>query len=207
LLTFSLMPWVGTLMREHRRSGLPLYVAVFWVLGGIAFLSTTAWSPLGGWAFGLKLGLPAALAAYAGASLVGHHIALCASGERCTEIIREHPRWDAVYGYLLGRGFWRTVGVIILVRLPNTPFGTGNVIFAAARVRRLPFLLGTIVGIAPRTAAGVYFGTGLQHFDLRHPHDSVPFAIGFAVAAVVIVILGLLARRALAQVTAGDVQR
>ena len=193
----KLGPW----LRDHGWVGVLAYVVAYWVLGGLALLPTYAHSALGGWAFGVGVGLSAALSSFAGAALVAYWIARKASGERVTQLIAEHPKMQAVYDALLRSGFWRSLAIITLVRIPAAPFAMTNVIMAAARVPILPFGLGTLLGLIPRTAFVVITAAGASRLDLREANQIWVFLGSLAVAGVVVCIIAWIAKRTLERVT------
>ncbi len=193
---------VADWLREHEVSGVLLYAAAFATLSGLALLPTYAQALLGGWAFGVAAGLPAAMVGFIGGSAIGFEIARRASGDRVTALIAENPRWNAVRAALLGSGFWRTVGVVSLVRLPpNSPFAMTNLVLASLGVRRGAFLLGTALGMLPRTALVVAFAAHMA--DLVDPVTGELekpgwwFAASIGASVVVLVILGQIAKRVL----------
>ncbi len=181
-----------------------VYAAAFALLAGLALLPTYAQAVLGGYAFRVALGLPAALAGFAGGAALGYAIGRWASRERARTLLAEHPRWHAVYQEVLGRGFWRTLALITLVRLPpNSPFAVTNLVLAAARVDPLAYLLGTVIGMTPRTAVAVYIGASLQDVASGVPRPWWLTVAGIVLAIAVVGLIGHQANRALARVTAG----
>lgn len=197
---------VGGWLRGHEASGLALYVAAFALLAGLALLPTYAQSFLGGWAFEFAWAFPAALGGFLGGSWIGYEVARGASGDRVERLIEEKPRWLAVRNALVGRGFWPTLGIIALLRMPpNSPFAVTNLVLASVKVRRAPFLLGTLIGMAPRTAAAVGIGAlaaGMAARDaLRRKPEWWMFAIAVGAVLVVIAVIGAIAKRAIDRVT------
>lgn len=191
-------PW----LRQHGTYGPVIYAAGFTILAGFALLPTYAQSLLGGWAFGLKVGLIGALSGFAGASCIAYLIARRAAGDRVIAIINEHPKWRVVYDSLLGQGFWRTLGIVTLVRIPpNSPFALTNLVMAATRVPLPTYLIGTVVGMAPRTAAVVYLGTQLKDWNAEGPSSKWGFAISVVATIVVVAVIGHIANKALTKFT------
>jgi uncharacterized membrane protein YdjX (TVP38/TMEM64 family) len=191
-------PW----LREHLAAGVVIYVLSFWVLGGIAVVPTWIHSGLGGLAFGFAVGYPAALVSYLGGSLVGYFIAVRFSGRRVTDLIAEHPKWQAVYNALLRSGFWRTLIIMTLIRsTPSSPFAITNVVSAAMRVPVLPFILATILGLAPRTAAVVYTTYRFHKLDAASPYDTAMFVGSVGASFLAILVIVVIAKRALAHMT------
>ena len=76
----SIGPWLQGLGGR----GVAVYVAGFALLGGFALLPTYAPAILGGWAFGDRLGIPAALAGFVCASAIR-------SGIAAGSAMRSHP--------------------------------------------------------------------------------------------------------------------
>jgi uncharacterized membrane protein YdjX (TVP38/TMEM64 family) len=204
---------VAAWLRAHNESGPFIYAAAFAVLAGFALLPTYIQSGLGGFAFGVTIGVPAALAGFAGASLIGYEVARRASGDRVVKIINEKPKWRAVRDALVGvdakgQGFWRTLGIVTLVRLPpNSPFALTNLVMASVKVPRAAFLIGTILGMAPRTAAAVYVGATLKEFTKGELEKATVWPVtvgGIAITILVVIVIGRLATRAIHRMAKRD---
>ena len=158
----SIGPW----LQGQGGRGVALYVAGFALFGGFALLPTYAPAILGGWAFGDRLGIPAALAGFVCASAINYAWAHRLSGTHAAAVLAERPRWLAVRNALVGRSWWKTVLVVALIRVPpNSPFALGNGAMAAARVPIGAYLVGTLFGLAPRTAVAVKAGAHLSTLD------------------------------------------
>ncbi|MGA2496637.1 MAG: VTT domain-containing protein [Tepidisphaeraceae bacterium] len=191
-------PW----LKSHGALGGLIYVTVFWPLGGFAIVPTWSFSALAGWAYGPWIGTSLALCAFTGAAIVAYFFAQFICGDRVTRVIEEHVKWKAVYRALIDRGFWRTLGIVTLLRIPpSSPFSLTNYVMAAARVPLGPYILGTFLGLAPRTTAVVITFTGLKEFDLRHPGDSAYMGIWVVVTIVVVAIIARIAQKALHNIT------
>lgn len=187
-------PWLQGLGGQ----GVALYVTGFALLGGFALLPTYAPAVLGGWAFGDRVGLPAALTGFVLAAAINYAWALRLSGTHAATLLAERPRWLAVRNALLGRSWWRTLLVVALVRVPpNSPFALSNGAMAAARVPMGAYLVGTLLGLAPRTAVAVRAGAHLSTLDFRQRDAFGSAAVAIVVSMVVLGILGWIARRAL----------
>lgn len=206
----------GSWLRSLDTWGVVVYAAAFALLSGLSLLPTYAQSILGGWAFGFAAGFPGAMAGFFGGSLLGYDVARAAARERAMTLLREHPRWIAVRNALVGGeagqettpvGFWKTLGIVTLVRLPpNSPFAITNLVMAAVKVPRIPYALGTLIGMAPRTCAAVYLASLVQDqvatadaIKAQRPGWYIPVAIGVSIA--VLAIVGMIAKRALDRVT------
>jgi uncharacterized membrane protein YdjX (TVP38/TMEM64 family) len=187
-----------TWLRANGTLGVLTFVVAFAVCGGFALLPTYTPSLVGGWAFGFAAGLAATLAGFVLAAAIGFTLARRLSGERLLEILRDHPKGLVVHDAFVQSGFWRAMLVVMLVRLPpNSPFAIANLVLAASRVAFVPFLAGTLLGIAPRAGAAVAVGAGLARVDFTRPVESGAVLLGVGVTVGVAVALGWMARRAL----------
>ena len=212
-LASALLPPIGSLvllgtveqsagwLRGHGALGLLAFVAGFAVCGGLALLPTYTPALIGGWAFGLALGLPATLLGFAAAATIGFVLSRRLSGDRLLAVLRDHPRGLVIHDAFVRSGFWRALLVAALIRLPpNAPFAMGNLLMAASRVAYGPYRVGTVVGLVPRATAAVVVGAGLARVDFSRPEQSGAVFAGIAVTIGVVVTLGWMANRALARI-------
>ncbi len=206
------MKSIAEYLRTHQESGPAIYSAAFALLAGLALLPTYAQSALGGYAFGMRIGVAAALAGFVGAAVIGYEIARRASGDRVMKTIESRPQWKAVReAFISGRiggGFLKSLGIVTLLRLPpNSPFAISNLVMASVRVPRLAYILGTLIGMAPRTAAAVWVGTRAHELtsrtDLKEATPVWLVVVGIATAIIVLGIIGALANRAIRRATLG----
>lgn len=194
---------VGTWLRGH---GAVAYAGLFALMAGFSLLPTYASAIVGGWAFGLQTGFAAALVGFLGGAAIGYEIGLRASGDRVERLIAEQPKWRAVVDSLVHGSPAKTLMIVTLLRLPpNSPFAISNLVLASTKVGRAPFLIGTLVGMAPRTFLAVSIGAGLGEVLSRDAINDakrhfVFWGIGAAVA--VVLIIGQLAKKALERVSA-----
>lgn len=210
LILLTNLDGVGHWLRSHGDAGIVLYVVAFMVLAGLAFLPTVSQAVLGGWAFGFVVGFPAALVGFFGGSIIGYALASVIGRDRGLKLINEHPKWKAVRDALVGGdegvGFLKTMGIVALLRLPpNSPFALTNLVMAAAKVPRVPFALGTLIGMAPRTAVAVYIAALIEG---RLSQDAIKEAtpwwllpVGIVSMLVVLGIIGWIANKAIRRVT------
>lgn len=198
---------VGAWLRDHASNGPVIYAAAFVVLSGLGILPTYASAILGGWAFGFAVGFPAALVGFLGGSLLGFFIARGASGDRVKALIAEKPTWRAVHDALVGGSYLKTLGIITLVRLPpNSPFALTNLVLASVKVPISAYIVGTMVGMAPRTAVVLYIATLFRDMSAKDAAKQTPwwyYVIMGVASLVVLVVIGLIAKAALARVTGG----
>lgn len=194
---------VGQALRDMGMAGVAVYAAGFMLLAGCALLPTYAQAVLGGWAFKFALGFPAALIGITGAAVIGYVLGARATGDRIVGIIQENPKWEAVRQALAGGGFWKTLGLVTLLRLPiNSPFAVSNLVMASVRLPLLPYVLGTIIGIAPRTGVVVYLGAEIQG-ALEEGMDKPRWLVVSSIAVFVgaLLLIGHVANRAIERVT------
>lgn len=214
IVLFWQFPVVGAWLRGHEALGIVMYVSAFALLAGMALLPTYAQSALGGFAFGIVLGVPAALAGFVGGALIGYLIASRVSGDRVDKALADKPKMRAVRDALVGRAqageghaFLKTFGTVALLRLPpNSPFALTNLLLASSRVPLLPYLLGTAVGMLPRTALAVVIGAGvhdaLSKEALEQATPKWVWGVGIAVTLGIVAIFGRIANKAIERVAA-----
>jgi uncharacterized membrane protein YdjX (TVP38/TMEM64 family) len=191
-------PW----LRAQGDTGVAYFALGFAVLAGLALLPTYAQAVLAGWAFGLQAGSIGAMCGIAGASMIGYVIALRTSGDRVVNLIDEQPKWRVVYDALLSSGKAKTLAIVTLLRVPpNSPFAITNLVMAACKVKPVTYVIGTVVGIAPRTIAAVFVGAGVSQSDFEVPKDRWMFVAGLVALLIVVSIIGMVANRALKRMT------
>jgi len=212
-LILGFMDTIAQWLHGHEREGLAIYAGAFALLSGLALIPTYAPSILGGWTFGILVGFPAALTGFIGGAVIGYFIARRASGDRVVRLIEERPSWAAVRDALLpgggvGAGFWKSLGIVTLLRLPpNSPFAATNLVLASVKTRWPVYLLGTALGLSPRTFAAIWLGATLHHqfASIREGLDAPKpwwlLVTGIVLVIVVLGVIGVIAKRALERVT------
>lgn len=207
-LLVAYLPWVADQLNALGPWAWPTYVALFIVSAGVGFLPTYGQSILGGWAFGFALGFPGAMLGFVGGSVIGYFIAKGVSREKVRQVLDANPKARAVRNALIGRGFWHTTGIVTLIRVPpNSPFALTNLVLASSGVRLLPYMIGTAIGMAPRTGIAVFIAaaahvegaTSIK--DVLEQREWWVWALGVGTVAVVVAILAWLGNRAIARVT------
>lgn len=201
---------LGDFLKGEGLAGAAYYVTGFAVLSGAAILPTYASAVLGGWAFGFSRGLPAALLGFAGGAVIGYGVARWASKDRVKAIIDEHPRWRAVRDALIGTGFWRSLLIVFLVRLPSSPFAITNLVLASVKVRMAPFLIGTVLGMTPRTTVTVFLASQIQGaLDQDVAEKAMPWwliGVSIAISVAIVGLFSYIGNRALTHVTSNGGQ-
>lgn len=185
---------VGDWLLGHKALGIVLYIAIFIFSAGFGLLPTYAQALLAGWVFGVVVGVPAALAGVTGAALVGYIVGRTVSEDRAEQLIAENAKARAVRDALIGRGFWKTLGIVTLLRLPiNSPFALTNLVMASAGVSKRAFVIGTAVGMAPRTTLAVYLAANLQELSKDAVDQAKPAWVTGAAIGSAIVVFGFIA--------------
>lgn len=204
------MPVVGPRLAELGGIGIALYIAVFALTSGFAILPTYAQAALGGWAFGPVVGTLAALGGFIGGSLVGYTTARAVAGDDALAPIRARPKWNAVYEAFVSpeqtlAAKLRTLGIVTLIRVPpNSPFALTNLLMSSAKVPIPAFLLGTAVGMLPRTALVVWIGSSVEALTKDSLNDARPgwlLWVGIGVSVVVLFSLAKIGDSAIRRVS------
>ena len=165
---------------------------------GLALLPTHVLSLLCGWAFGLPVGLAVALCGATLGSPLGYVIGQRLAGPGAMQVIARNPRGAAVCEAITRSSKPRAFLLISLLRLsPVVPYGSTNVLAAVFGVPMLPFLLGTMIGLAPRAAAVVLLGAGLESLDSDTPVAPWVWIVGAIATVAALVVMSWVAKRAL----------
>lgn len=192
-------PW----LRGHEGLGLLTYFLAIGFLLGVSFVPTYSAAILAGWAFGFGVGWPLAMVTITLSSLLAYAIGRWIARDRVMEVIREKPQWHAIYRALLDEKSGRSTLVVALLRVPPaSPFALANFALAAARVPLWEYTVGTLVGIAPRTALATFAAAGLEQLRFKNVGESWMVIAGIVATVAVCVVLGILANRALRGMTA-----
>lgn len=203
---------VSEWFKGHGDAGLVVYIAGFALLSGLALLPTYAQAVLGGYAFGMIAGVPAALCGFLGGSIIAYEIGRVSSRDRIEGLLSKSPKWRAVRDALVGSrkedDLLKSIGTVTLLRLPpNSPFALMNLLLSAIGVPRLAYVIGTCIGMTPRTAAAVAIGAGIQQALTKEAIDqAMPkwmWYAGAGVSIVIVLIIGSIANKAIERVAAG----
>jgi uncharacterized membrane protein YdjX (TVP38/TMEM64 family) len=202
-ILFAVLTTLGPWLRSHADLGVLIYFVFTATLVGVSFLPTYSAAILAGWAFGFGVGLPVAMAAITVASVIAYAIGRWIARDRVLDVISEKPRWHAVQRALLGSDSARTFFVVTLLRVPPfSPFAIVNFALAAARVPLRHYIFGTLIGIAPRTAAAAYAAARLEQLRFDNVSERWTVVAGIVVTLIACSILGYLANRALRTMSA-----
>lgn len=181
--------------------GVATYVLIFIVTAGCGLLPTYSQAILAGYAFGVPIGFAAAWVGFGGASLVGFLISKNFARDRVEKEIERNVKARVVRDALVGSGFARALLIVTLVRVPpNSPFALMNLVLTSSGIKKRIYLIGTLVGMAPRTFAAVLVGSQITDWaDVEKPRWMIVGGIVLTLA--VLGIIGAIANRALKKVT------
>lgn len=204
LLVFA--PDAGNWLRENWEIGTLVYVLSAWAVCGFALLPTNVIGVLCGWAFGFPLGICLHILAIVGAALISSYVLSPLVGDNFQQFLARHEKAEILHKALLGKNFKRAALVITLLRLsPAMPFALTNLLMTAARVPLSAFLIGTLTGMLPRSAAVVFFGAGLSELDFNEPFNIWTFVFGFVATLLSVIVISYFSKQALAKMTAETV--
>ena len=149
----SVSDWFGRWEIDHGPIvAILVYVVVFALTSGLGLLPTYAQAFLGGWVFGAVGGSVGALGGLTFGAALGFGLARVISGDRIEGLIDRRPVVKAVRDELIGSGFFKTIGIVGLLRLsPSSPFAFSNLALGGTRTPTIPMLIGTFIGMMPRT--------------------------------------------------------
>ena len=181
--------------------GVAAYTLFFIVTAGCGLLPTYSQAILAGYAFGVPAGFGAAWAGFGGASLVGFLISGRFARDRVEQEIQREAKARVIRDALVGSGFGRALLIVTLVRVPpNSPFALMNLALCSSGVSKRIYLLGTLIGMAPRTFAAVLVGSQITDWaDVEKPRWLI--VGGIALTLAVLGVIGTMANRALKRVT------
>lgn len=181
-----------------------IYVGAFALCAGLGLLPTWVQAVIGGYAFGLWTGFGLAWGGFTGAALIGFVVTRLVAGGRVEREIESHPKARAVRDALVGKGWLKTVGVVALVRAPfNSPFSIMNLTLCAAETPLSAYMLGTVLGMAPRTLVYAWIGAQVESLDSLALPLWVKIA-GIAGVLVVAMIVAQIGNKAIERVAGGS---
>lgn len=192
----KLSPW----LQSNETFGVAFFVFGMTIFAGLALLPTNVLGIVSGWAFSFPTGLAAMLVGICGAALLTYFIAQRLSGDRLQSIIERKPKARALRRALLQESLAQTILIVILLRLsPAMPFSMTNLLMAATNVPLPAFLVGTVFGMLPRSAAVVYFGSELSELNFSQPNELWMILPGIVATILAVGAIGLISKRALSK--------
>jgi uncharacterized membrane protein YdjX (TVP38/TMEM64 family) len=200
--TVGLAPFIAPWLRDQGMAGVVLFTLAFAVLGALTFAPTYSSSAIAGWTFGFRTGFPAVVIGTMAGAMVCHAVARRLAGERVAEAFRDHPPWEIVRQAMVEAGPFKTLWLVILLRLsPVLPFGTTNVLLATTGVKLHIYLLGTLLGLMPRTGLVALAAAAAEGMDLGSRERWWLLAGGLVATGMCIIVLAAIGKRALDRAT------
>jgi len=181
-----------------------IFAASYAVLTGIGVLPTYAATIVGGWVFGVELGFAACAAGYLGGSAIGFGISKLVCADHVAKWIDSRKRWAIIRKTILEENAFKATGIIALIRLsPSGPFAVTNLVLAACGAGWTEFLIGSSVGIAPRTLIACFMAasasaTGATDIQtLAKNQGYMAVIVGILIFVATLAVIGWVARAAL----------
>lgn len=198
LVVYEISPW----LQNNNQIGVVLYILFLTVFAGLALVATNILGVVSGFAFGLPIGIFAQMSGLAGAAIVMFFLAKRYARKDLEQKIGEKPKLRAVHSALLNENFLNTLAIIILIRLsPAMPFAVTNFMLSAAGVSLGTFLLGTSLGMLPRSLAIVFVGSSLSELNFSQPQESWAMILGIVATILAVTVIGIISKRALNRLT------
>lgn len=189
---------VGDWLRGNWEIGTLVYFAAVVLLCGLSLIPTNVIGVLGGWSFGFGLGLFILISAVVSAATLSFFINRRISGRKLPNAVSNYVKVDAIYRELMRNDLRRTTFIIFLLRLSVVmPFAFTNFLLASARVPLGAYIVGTLVGMLPRSATVAFAGAGLAELDPNNEGDIIALAVGLTATLVSIYVISRYARLAL----------
>jgi uncharacterized membrane protein YdjX (TVP38/TMEM64 family) len=161
-----------------------LYLGVS-ILMGAALMPTTLMAFLTGYFLGFE-GTPLMIISYLIASYVGYQLGLFLEGKKIHKNLLEKPKIKRFLASLKEKS-WK---LIILVRLsPVLPFSVMNLVLSAIRFPIKIFLIGSFIGMLPRTLFAIYVGTRAQNLKSLIENETTT---DFPYSEIIIILLTLI---------------
>lgn len=193
---------LGNWLRANWEPGSIIFLLGVVFFCGLALLPTNLIGILGGWAFGFWLGLLLLILGVVGSATISFLINRRLAGETLTALTGRSARANAIHKALTEEGFGKTTLVITLVRTSVVmPFAFSNFFLAAVRVPISSYVLGTIIGMLPRSGAMVFLGAGLSELSFENFDDFWFLAAGLPATLILMIVIGIFSRRALDRLT------
>jgi uncharacterized membrane protein YdjX (TVP38/TMEM64 family) len=183
-------------LESLKQLALPVYVIVAVLLAGFSLVPTHACSLIGGMLFGVFKGpLIALFAVVVAAYLAFLSIGLLVKDGTYSALLKR-PKAAKLHEELLMRSGVKAVMFIALIRLsPVMPFAGTNVLLAASKVGAGAFVLGSLIGLAPRVTLVAVAGAGLSELDMSKSSNLWLAVLGVFSTFLLVAYIGKLIRR------------
>ncbi|MEO1130410.1 MAG: VTT domain-containing protein [Planctomycetota bacterium] len=124
-------------------------------------------------------------------ALIGYGWGALLARQRIMSVIDRHEKARIVRSALLDRPFLTELMIVTLIRVPpNSPFAMTNLAMSSTRVGLPAYIIGTAIGIAPRTLFAVWLG--VSTVDLTEAQSAggrMRVFIGIAIGVAIFLLL------------------
>lgn len=149
---------------------------------------TAAWAEASYGARVIGCGLAAMIGVGLG-SVIGYGWGALFARSKVMSVIEGNERARVIRDGIRGRGELSMTWLVGLIRFPpNSPFALTNLVLSAVHVKLIPYAIGTILGIAPRTLLAVFLGVQAGSFSAMEGKGKW-FVLGSTVVAVAVFLL------------------
>ena len=195
-------PFAAKWLQQQGGWGVVYFTIAFAILGALTLAPTYTTSIIAGWTFGFARGWPAVIIGTLAGAVMCYVGARWLAGERVISAFREHPRWDVVRRAVAEERADKTLWIVFLLRLsPVLPFGTTNVLLATTGVKLWIYILGTVLGLAPRTALVALAAAGAEKIDFSTGKSWWFLAAGAIATLLCVLIVARIGKHALSRAT------
>ena len=195
-------PLVAGWLRAQGAEGVIIFTIAFVVLGALSIAPTYTTSIIAGWTFGFRAGFPAIILGTVGGGTLCYAAVRWIVGQRVAGVFRDHPKWEIIRRALLEENALKTLWIVFLLRLsPVLPFGTTNALLATTGVRLPVFVVGTVLGLMPRTGLVALAAAGAERLDFRMEKSWYLLAGGLAATGLCILAMAIIGKHAMDRAT------
>ncbi len=198
---YQISPW----LQQNQEIGVIMFVVLMTLLSGLALLATNFLGLVSGFSFDFQIGLFAQIIGIAGAATVMFLLAKKYASKSFLSTIDQKPKLKAIHHALLNENTFKTLLIIILIRLsPVMPFAVTNFLISASGISFKTFLLGTVLGMFPRALAVVFVGSSLSELNFSQPQESWIVILGIIASVLAVIVLSVISKRALNNIVVGQ---
>jgi len=190
---------------SHLVIGLGVYTLCFIILAGFGFLPTISQAVLAGYAFGFSLGFPAAMIGFGGASLIGYEVVKHLARDRVERELNRSPKTTMIRDALLTASPKRAILIVTLLRAsPSAPFALTNLVLVSLGVSRSVFLIGTLLGMLPRTLGAVLIGVSITSWTGEYNQPRWMIVGGIIATIALLIVISRIAALTLKKLSTTD---
>ncbi len=198
-VVYQISPW----LQENKEIGVILFITVMTIFSGLALLATNILGVVSGFAFDFQIGVLAQIIGITGASTVMFYLAKRFASKNFLATIQQKPKLQIIHTALLRENTLKTLFIVTLIRLsPAMPFAVTNFMISAAGISFKTFILGTILGMLPRTSAIVFVGSSLSELNFSQPQESWVIILGIVATILAVIVVSIFSKQALNRLTA-----